>query len=105
MNRDDLTKAALAKLDSKILNEEVEHQMSVDREDDGYGLYDAVNDAYDIALDNAHRQIITAARKVLIDIGCWKHITDEELDYVETFGGKKYDFILGGKKYVWEKHL
>jgi len=105
MNRNDLTKIALAKVGSKILNEEIEHQMDVDREEPGYDLYNALDDTYDLALDNEDRPVITAARKVLVEIGCWKHITDEELSRVQVLRGKKYDFILGGKKYVWEKHL
>ena len=111
MNRNDLVKLALANINNKALNDEIEHFMCIDREesdceDHDYDLYDALDEAHDLACDINDRKVLTPARKVLIEIGCIKHITDEDLQYIQTFGrGKKYDFILGGKKYVWEKHL
>lgn len=105
MSRNYLTRIALENVASRVLNEEVEYFMSIDREEPGYDLYNALNDAYDLALDNRDRRVVTASRKVLIEIGCWRHVTDEELARTETTAGKKYDFSLGGKKYVWEKHL
>ena len=105
MTRHEKTKWALALVGSKVLTEECEYHMSIDREEPGFDMYDALTDAYDLAVDTNHREIMTPARKALIMLGCWRHVTDEELERVQTLGGKKFDFILGGKKYVWEKHL
>jgi hypothetical protein len=92
--------AALEFVNSAVLNEEIEHQLSVDREEPGYTIGHALDDLYDIAVDNNDRSVMTPARKVLVELGCYRHISDEELS--RTFStGKKYDFILAGKKYVW----
>ena len=110
--RNELTKAALARVNSKALNSEVEHFLSVDDDEQRpHDYYDAVTQAYDLAEYGNERPLMTACRKVLIDLGYYKEVSREYLASVTSFcrGGQKQgiapDFKLGGKLYVFDNHI
>jgi hypothetical protein len=109
--RNDLVKAALAEVASPELQEEVEYYLDIDDEEQRpHDYYDALEQAESLAEDCGDRKTLTAARKALIALGVYRHWTDEELACIQVFTSssrshKKWDFILGGKKYKFENHL
>lgn len=110
MNREKantLIRAELARVSSKALNDEIEHFLSIDDDEDRpHDYYDAIDQAYDLAIDVNDRKVIVPARRVLIAIGVYRIITEDEIANTVTLGrGKKYDFQHEGAKYVFENHL
>lgn len=110
MNREqanEIIKAELARINSRALNHEVRHFLSID-DDEGrpHDYYDAIDQAHNLAHDVNDRKVLTAARRVLIAVGVYRVITEEEIRRTVTMGrGRKYDFQLDGVKYVFDNHL
>lgn len=106
MNRNDQAKAAIAAEANPALNSEIEHFLSIDDDEQRpHDYYDALEQAAELAEYNRERAVLTPARRCLIELGVYRIITDEEIARIQTLGGRKYDFQLGGKKYTFEKHL
>jgi hypothetical protein len=105
MNR--TIKTALALLNNKALNEEVEHFLYIDDDEQRpRDYYDALCQAEQLAEYNNERKVLTPARTILISLGVYVVVTEEQLANTMTLGGgKKYAFQLGGLKYNFEKHL
>lgn len=96
---------AIADVDRKALNDEVEYRLEVQREGEDY-VFDnwllALLDTEEWAEDTKQRALLNAARRALITLGKYRIITAGELSRTQRFGrGKKYDFTLSGKRYVW----
>lgn len=106
MNLNDRVKAALATEANKALNDEIEHFLSIDHEEERQpDYYDALDQAHDLAVDVNDRKVLTPARRCLIALGVIRIITEDEIRRTITLGrGRKYDFQLGGKKYVFDNH-
>jgi len=109
--RNALVKAAIAEIDSSELNDEIEYYLSIDDDEQRpHDYYDALEQAESLSEDIGDRKMLRSARKALIQLGVYRHWTDEELSHVQVFSSsgrshKKWDFILGGKKYRFEDHL
>lgn len=102
---------AIEAVDRKELNEEIEYRLELQREnEDNEDDFDdwllALLDAEEFAENtlsgyDKSRTLLTACRRALIKLGKYRVITAGELARTQTLGGKKFDFQLGGKKYVW----
>lgn len=106
--RNELTKAALAKVNDKHLNGEVEHFLSVDDDEQRpHDYYDAVEQSLDLADDYADRKVLVPARRVLIELGVYKVVTREYLAGITTLEGQGIapDFKLGGLLYLFKRGL
>jgi len=105
--RNELVQAALAVVKCKPLNSEVEHYLSIDDDEQRpYDYYEAIDQAYELALDVGDTVVIKAGRLCLILLGVFIVITEEQIANTVTLGrGGAYDFKLNGKKYVFNEHL
>ncbi len=111
--RNELTKAALARVNSKALNSEVEHFLSVDDDERRpHDYYDAIDQAYALAEYHNERALMTACRKVLIDLGYYKEVSREYLDGITCFSSSTGrttkgtpNFKLDGKLYLFDNRI
>lgn len=111
--RNELTKAALAKVNHAMLNEEVEHFLSVDDDEQRpHDYYDAVTQAYELAEYHSERSLMTACRRVLIELGYYEPTTKEELAKWSCWSGStgrsskmQPDFTLKGVLYIFKNHV
>ena len=96
---------AVEAIDSAELNEEIEYRLELQREGEDYDFDDwmlALLDSEEWFEERDLRKGLRAARQALIDLGRYREITLDELSRtVRLGGGRKYDFQLKGKKYVW----
>lgn len=96
---------AIEAVNRKELTEEVEYRIGVQREGEDYDFDDymlALLDTEEWFENNEMRAPLNAARRALIALGRYREITAGELARTQRLGGgKKYDFQLSGKKYVW----
>lgn len=69
--------------------------------EEGENIKLALEDAIDVAEGNNNRKFLNRLRKVGVAIGMFRVITEEELSRITTLGGKAWDFVQGGKKYVF----
>jgi hypothetical protein len=51
--------------------------------------------------DTSGRKVMNECRKLMIDLGLYREISEAELDRMIVSGGRKYSFKLDGKKYIW----
>lgn len=102
-----IVKTALLALNSKPLNEEIEHFLFIDDDEDRpRDYYDALCQAEDLAEYNTERKVLVPARICLIGLGVYVEVTDEQLAGTQVLGStKKYAFQHLGVKYNFEKHL
>ena len=111
--RNELTKAAIARVNNKMLNSEVDHFLSVDDDEQRpHDYYDAVMQAYELAEYGNERPLMAACRRILIELGYYRETTREELSHVHWFSSSTGrmttgtpDFKLNGKLYVFENHI
>ena len=105
--KNNLVRAALAEVNSKALNDEIDYFIEIDKEevrDPDY--YDALSQANDRGEEWNDRQLVVPSRRALIILGVVKVATEEQLARTETLGNrKKYWFKLDGKKYQFDTHL
>lgn len=105
--RNALVSAALDKHQCPALMEEIEYRLNVDSEQQQESdLYNALLDTEDWAVYHNERLVVQYARRALIELGVYVHIPDSELQYMITNKrGKKHDFALDGKKYIFDRHI
>lgn len=113
----DTVNDAFEKHANNELREEVEYLLDIDAEEQRESdLYRAILDAEDNFTDwlrfgdgsdrKLARRGMKAARLVLIELGVYKPISEEQIRNTVTMGGRKaYDFTIAGVKYVFDKHL
>ena len=91
------------------LKEEIEYQLDIEREEgESYDIVDAFEDIEDRADEDPTfhpRQLVKNVRKIAINLGMYKEISDDELRAIASTAGKKYSFILDGKKYIFVRRL
>ena len=91
----------------KELAEEIDYQMhSVDDDREGsdgpYDEVDALEDTMTRAESNGDApKLLLQCRKVAIQLGWYREVSEEELSRTISTG-KKYDFKLDNRKYVWK---
>jgi len=97
---------AVETVDRKELTEEVQYRIEVQREGEDYDFDDymlALLDTEEWFENNKQRAPLNAARRALIALGRYREISNGELVRTQRLGGgRKYDFQLSGKKYVWK---
>jgi hypothetical protein len=101
-------KAALAKVGSKDLTDEVNFLVDTQLEGEESvtaDLYVALQDAEQNAEANEDKKLLRAARLANIELGVYSPVTEEELSRIQVSSGKKFDFQLDGIKYRFNKHL
>ena len=104
--RNQSVRDALALHPDKGLSDEIEHFLFIDDDEErDRDVYDALEQAHDLAVEHSDRKMMKAARLVLIELGYFRTISEDELRRTQTLGGKKFDFTLKGQKYVWSHHL
>ena len=103
----ELVQQALAKYPHKELKSEIEYRLEIqaESEEPTEDYYLALQDTEDFAVDNRIAPLTRAARRVLIELGVYRSVSEDELARTQTFGGKKYYFKLAGIKYQFGKHL
>jgi hypothetical protein len=111
------TEQVLNKYADQGLLDEVEYRIDVDLvSENPKNVYRALADYEDwivsegleyadAAEKKELRTHLKQIRQTLIDLGHYREISPEEMANTVTMGGKKYDFAMNKKKYVWDKHL
>ena len=84
---------------SGFLREEIDHQMTVEREYE-YDELDALFDTEDNAEGWGKRNLLTACRRLLIEIGFYRVMPQSEIANTWVSGGTKWDFRLDGQPYT-----
>lgn len=103
------TAAILDQLDLSGLTEnarsELEEIMSTFEEDNvgdlDAGFRDLIDRVDEQGTGAFSRSDIKSIREAAVAAGLYREISQEEIDATSTTGGKKFDFQLDGKKYVW----
>jgi hypothetical protein len=99
--KEDDVNATIATVAPDDVMEELDYLVEgYDSEDAGnYKL--ALEDAIDQAEDQKNTKMLTKLRNVGIELGMYRVIEQEEIDRTSTSRGKVWDFVRGGKKYVY----
>ena len=107
--RNEKVHAALVKVASPALWQEIEHYLSIDDDENRpRDYYDALDQAHDLAEDLRDRKVYVPCRRALVALNVFVVITDEQIHNTITLGGSRvkcYDFKLDGLKYVFDKHI
>lgn len=105
--RNEIVEAAIKAVNCKALNDEVEHFLRANTEEgEALDYYSAIDQAHDIAIDVNDRKVIKSVRLVLIALGVYRVITDEQIRNTVTIGnGPKFSFSLNKTKYIFEDHM
>lgn len=91
VNRLDLTEAIMMELDDQ--------RASGEHEFDNYYL--ALLNVEEFAENQNRKQLLNAARRALISIGCYREVTPEEIAKMTCKRFPKFDFVLDRKRYRW----
>ena len=94
MTRDEMNKAIRDNAAAELLGE-IEHQMSVDR-DYPYDEVCAVLDTEDRAETNDNRKLENQCRKMLVAIGFYRPMSQEEIDNTFVSSGTRWHFKMNG---------
>jgi len=95
---------AIEEIGSKVLMDEIEYRLEVQREGEDYDFDDwmlALLDTEEWFENNDQRKGLNATRRALIKLGRYREITAGEIARTQTTKGRCYDFTLNGTKYVW----
>lgn len=104
--RNRLVSAALDKVDSAALHEEVEFRLNIDAEEQRESdVYQALLDAEETFAEWRQRGALKAARRVLIDLGVYKPMTDDQVATTIRTRGPAWDFKLNNVPYQFDRHL
>lgn len=82
-----------------FLREEIDHQMTVERDYD-YDELDALFDIEDRAEIFKERGLLTACRRLLIEVGFYRAMPQEEINNTSISSGTTWYFKLGGTAYT-----
>ena len=98
---------AIAKFPNSELISEIEYRLEIQAESEEpvKDYYLALQDTEDFAEDNRAGPLLRAARRVSIELGVYRPVSEDELARTQNLGGKKYYFKLAGVKYQFDKHL
>jgi hypothetical protein len=106
VNRQRLIQRLQAGIPTELV-EEMAYYMDIDHSDwaveegQPYDLADAFSDVMDIAESNMDRRMTNIIRRILIDVGYYIPMTEEEVAGTATMGGtQKWDFKMGGIPYM-----
>jgi hypothetical protein len=89
----------------KGIKEELEYHMNLDDRDYEYDLADAFFDIYDKAECNDDKMVVNACRKILIEVGRYRVMTQKEINNTLIIGRgsrKVWDFKLKGVPYTFD---
>lgn len=110
MTRNEMIETINAKAKG-FLREEIDYSMSLDR-DYEYDELDALFDTECRAEDFKERGLLLSCRRLLITIGFYRVMPQNEIDNTWVSSGTKWDFKLGGvaytadeSRYVFEEKL
>ena len=100
------TSEAITRYTTPALDDEIQYHLDIDHEDDWTdSLYQILLDIEDRELDNGGRKLLTPLRRIFIELGVYRAISDAEIRNTQTLpGGRKFDFQLDGQKYTFDKH-
>lgn len=94
-NRQQLEKS-IRRMMTPALADEMEYY-----KDEGYDTVDAFLEIEDLADEGRlSNRLRTLTRRIMIDAGYYREVSDNELAQIQVSHGRKYDFKLRGKKYI-----
>ena len=87
-----------------LLAEELNWQMhDVDRNDDNYTWMDALNDAFDLAVDNGNKEIERQCIKLYKDLEFLKEVDPSKITVLGRGGKTRGLYRIDGKYYELER--
>lgn len=82
-----------------FVREEIDFQLSLDRDYD-YDELDALFDTEDRAEDFKERGLLTDCRRLLIEVGFYRVMSEDEILNTVVSSGTRWDFKMGGVAYT-----